>query len=314
MMLGRTWSAGSSHRYGFNGKEQDTETYGDGNFYDYGFRIYNPQVSKFLSVDPLTQDYPFLSPYNYAENDPVRSIDMDGLERLCATDINYNQRTATITVVKDIYIIRQQNTPQRFIDIDAAQVRNNFLRGNTTVYLKELPQNGQKLATTNGVLDRRKWKKGNAWKINVVYDVNVIVPPNNAGLPNTDQDRGLSTIVSTNKSNFQDGTTVKGYDTYAQSSTRNQMTSVETGICFGVETVLLNPGAKTGTLSAADIITHEVGIHNMAGVEHELNELGEPLYSDYGLESNVSDKVYPTYNETIKILNKNLSRGNLDTE
>ncbi|MFZ1609471.1 MAG: hypothetical protein WAT52_00270 [Chitinophagales bacterium] len=33
---GRDWSAGSEYRFGFNGKESDAETYGEGNtFYNF---------------------------------------------------------------------------------------------------------------------------------------------------------------------------------------------------------------------------------------------------------------------------------------
>ncbi len=52
------------YRYGFNGKEKDDEGMGGGgSTYDYGFRIYNPQIGKFLSTDPLTMSYPFYTPY-----------------------------------------------------------------------------------------------------------------------------------------------------------------------------------------------------------------------------------------------------------
>ena len=78
-MPGRTFNSGS-YRYQFNGKEQDPEISGNGNSYDYGFRIYNPRIGKFLSVDPLFQSYPWLSTYQFAQNDPIRNIDIDGLE------------------------------------------------------------------------------------------------------------------------------------------------------------------------------------------------------------------------------------------
>lgn len=48
--------------------------------YDYGFRIYNPSIGKFLSVDPLTKSYPELTPYQFASNSPIANIDLDGLE------------------------------------------------------------------------------------------------------------------------------------------------------------------------------------------------------------------------------------------
>ena len=68
------------HTYGFNGKENVDEISGSGNILDYGFRIYNPRLGKFLSVDPLTAGYPWYSPYHFAGNNPIRFIDMDGLE------------------------------------------------------------------------------------------------------------------------------------------------------------------------------------------------------------------------------------------
>jgi len=49
---------------------------------DYGFRIYNPSIAKFLSVDPLTKGYPMLTPYQFASNSPIVNIDLDGLESI----------------------------------------------------------------------------------------------------------------------------------------------------------------------------------------------------------------------------------------
>src|SRR5690606_17172303 len=51
MMPGRKYSAGS-YRYGFNGKENDNDVKGEGNQQDYGMRVYDPRLGKFLSVDP----------------------------------------------------------------------------------------------------------------------------------------------------------------------------------------------------------------------------------------------------------------------
>jgi RHS repeat-associated protein len=75
----RSYSA-SGYRYGFNGKEKNTEW--DGSIYDYGFRIYNPKLGRFLSVDPLTPSYPWYTPYQFAGNKPIWCVDLDGLEEL----------------------------------------------------------------------------------------------------------------------------------------------------------------------------------------------------------------------------------------
>ena len=80
-MPGRKYSqANTKYRYGFNGKENDNEVKGEGNQQDYGFRIYDPRLGRFLSVDPLTQEYPELTPYQFASNTPIWAIDIDGLE------------------------------------------------------------------------------------------------------------------------------------------------------------------------------------------------------------------------------------------
>jgi RHS repeat-associated protein len=68
------------YRYGFNGKENDNEVKGSGNQQDYGMRIYDPRLGRFLSVDPITNDYPWYTPYQFAGNKPIAFIDLDGLE------------------------------------------------------------------------------------------------------------------------------------------------------------------------------------------------------------------------------------------
>ncbi len=75
-MPGRQYSAATGYRYGFNGKEKDNEVVQ----YDYGFRIYDPRLVRFKSVDPLIKSYPWYSPYHFAGNSPIWAIDLDGLE------------------------------------------------------------------------------------------------------------------------------------------------------------------------------------------------------------------------------------------
>ena len=77
-MPGRQFSSTTGYRYGFNGKEKDNK---DGVVqYDYGFRIYDPRLVRFKSVDPLFRTYPYYTPYQFASNSPIIAIDVDGLE------------------------------------------------------------------------------------------------------------------------------------------------------------------------------------------------------------------------------------------
>ncbi len=43
-------------------------------------RIYDPRLGRFLSVDPISKQYPELTPYQFASNTPIQAIDRDGLE------------------------------------------------------------------------------------------------------------------------------------------------------------------------------------------------------------------------------------------
>ena len=78
---GRKFSGSSGYRYGFNGKENDRETVGTGEgTQDYGFRIYNPSLGRFLSVDPIGRKFAYYSPYHFAGNTPIMAIDLEGAE------------------------------------------------------------------------------------------------------------------------------------------------------------------------------------------------------------------------------------------
>ncbi len=77
----RSFSAGNGFRFGFNTQEKDVEIIGEGNSYSFRFRIYNSSLCRFLSVDPLSKNYPWHSTYAFAENDVIRNIDLEGAEK-----------------------------------------------------------------------------------------------------------------------------------------------------------------------------------------------------------------------------------------
>jgi RHS repeat-associated protein len=62
--------------YKFNGKELDEET----GLYYYGARYYDARSSIWLSVDPLAEEFPNASPYNYCNDNPINLVDPDGMK------------------------------------------------------------------------------------------------------------------------------------------------------------------------------------------------------------------------------------------
>ena len=65
-----------------NNLYNDKELFDDADldWYDYGFRNYDPQIGRFPQLDPLTDKFPELTPYQYASDEPIANVDMDGLE------------------------------------------------------------------------------------------------------------------------------------------------------------------------------------------------------------------------------------------
>lgn len=63
----------------FNGQEKDDEVNSTtGGDYDFGARIYDARICRFLSIDPLAEKFPNESPYVFAGNNPIALIDIDG--------------------------------------------------------------------------------------------------------------------------------------------------------------------------------------------------------------------------------------------
>ncbi|MCA6462487.1 MAG: hypothetical protein IM571_09470 [Chitinophagaceae bacterium] len=73
-MPGRKSSGG--YRYGFNGKENDNVT-GEGNL-DFGVRILDVRLGRWLSVDPAFGELPGSSPYCSSLDNPIILVDKDG--------------------------------------------------------------------------------------------------------------------------------------------------------------------------------------------------------------------------------------------
>lgn len=79
--------------------EKDNEMKGIGNSLDFGARMYDSRLGRWLSLDPLQAKYPNLSPYNGFENNPIYFADPDGKD----AKVTINKNLITVTTVIQIY-------------------------------------------------------------------------------------------------------------------------------------------------------------------------------------------------------------------
>jgi RHS repeat-associated protein len=68
----------TDHQFGFNSKLKDDEWKGSGNHYTTKFRQYDPRIGRWLSRDPLANQFPHQSPYIGMDNNPAYLVDPYG--------------------------------------------------------------------------------------------------------------------------------------------------------------------------------------------------------------------------------------------
>jgi RHS repeat-associated protein len=128
----RTWSDGNrGYRFGFNGKEKDSETASDN--FDFGARIYDGRLGRWLSLDPLMKKAIYNSPYSYCANSPIFFIDVNGKILKPSNDEDMSILMATISETEREYL---RLTPEGVIDValmysyltskPASEVSQNF--------------------------------------------------------------------------------------------------------------------------------------------------------------------------------------------
>jgi RHS repeat-associated protein len=95
---GRTFQI-KEYDYSFNGKRDDYET----GYQNYGQRMYDPNIGRFISVDPITKQYAGLTPYQFAGNTPIQATDLDGKEEYHYTLTLNKNGTSTLRLQSTKY-------------------------------------------------------------------------------------------------------------------------------------------------------------------------------------------------------------------
>jgi RHS repeat-associated protein len=103
----RSWSSGDWYRFGFQGQEGDDEVNGKGNSYAFKYRIHDPRLGSFMSVDPLASKFAWNSPYAFSENRVIDGVELEGLEVVSVHLTGQASFVLKVTTQVGIYIEAQ---------------------------------------------------------------------------------------------------------------------------------------------------------------------------------------------------------------
>jgi RHS repeat-associated protein len=156
-MPGRKYNS-TNYRYGFNGKEDDAET----GWQDYGMRIYNPQLSRFFSVDPVFKNYPWYTPYQFAGNTPISSIDLDGLEPVNVTKLISEGKPLPVLSPTQWYAYGYGSVVSNDKKTFASAFENNLTNNNHQAY-NNIAQRSRWYAHAHLVVNQGHFEYHNFW-------------------------------------------------------------------------------------------------------------------------------------------------------
>jgi RHS repeat-associated protein len=120
----------AGYRYQGQGQEEDNE-FTEG-FLSFEYRVHDPRIGRFLSVDPLRKKYPYNSNYAFSENSVIAFIELEGLEKAqykaywaVGDDFVAREFNSKLTVPQMEKIIADLTAKNKKLDLEIIKLQNS---------------------------------------------------------------------------------------------------------------------------------------------------------------------------------------------
>ena len=117
-----------ANNYLYNGKELQPDY--NLQWYDYGARFYDPQLGRWHTIDPKSEKYFFMTPYNYGFDNPINVIDPDGRDGELIKD--GNNLTVKVTLNYSIASLNKYNEDRNMGNYTQKDFENDFSQNYTS--------------------------------------------------------------------------------------------------------------------------------------------------------------------------------------
>jgi RHS repeat-associated protein len=270
----------SDYRFGFNGMEKDDEFTNTTSHYDFGARIYDSRLGRWLAVDPLAAKYPNQSPYTFTLNSPVIFKDPDGNDVVVAftggpTGGGKTLKPEDAGTTGKIVLNAKKEAMARGIEFDGTVIAPGWTSGsaveNAMSFIRDNYVEGEKLIIY-GYSYGGDFAVELANKLNeegIVVDLMITVDASDGPAQNSTVNTEIPDNVKVNRNIYQ--TNDSGPSSSSRSSGATSSSSSNSSGSSSSDSGTSNsPGSNGGPNTAADPSKTRVSNYNVtgAGVTH----------------------------------------------
>jgi RHS repeat-associated protein len=292
----------TEHKFRYGKKELQHQEFADGSGleeYDFGGRFLDPQLGVWHVLDPFAEKNRRWSPYNYANNDPIRFVDEDGMDPSAGygpdptwlpswtTTYNDNSDDGDDIVYYKIVVDKETGDNERTVEISKDEYDQ---------HVSDDPKDNPKVKISDIIKAFDDGKKAK-W---ILFSIRVEQPGDGSRIPKWSVENGVGhTFISITKMNDDGSYVTKTFGFYPDGGGGNPIFPWASGSTFRDNTVHGWNVGLTKSISIGELNTILSGAKIFESVQYNLNYINCTTFGWYaahiaGIEISKATGEWPT--------------------